>query len=250
MPTASAGLPADPHFTTTRWTLVRSARLDGDEAARAALGELCECYWGPVYAFVHRRGYDAETTSELTQAFFTRVMETDAFAGADAERGRLRAWLLGCLKHFLANEGDRERALKRGGGITPLPLELEEVERRWGVALPGGEEDPERAFEREWARALLETVLGELEGEYAARGMTELFTSLRPRLVPGGEGEPLADIAARLGRSEGSPKTAVHRLLRRYGELLRRAIADTVEDPEEIGEEIDRLFRALSGERS
>lgn len=250
MPTTGGEFPPRSNFATTRWTLVRSARLDGDEAARAALAELCESYWGPVYTFVRRRGHDVETARDRTQAFFTRIMETGAFEEVDATRGRFRGWLLGCLKHFLANADDHDRALKRGGGLSPLPLDLDDAEERWGLEVVGGEEDPERAFDRGWALALLETVLSELGQEYAARGMTPLFEALRPRLVPGAEGEPLATVAERLERTEGSLKTAVHRLRRRYGELLRQAIAHTVEEPEEIDEEVGRLFRAVSGESS
>lgn len=231
-------------FRTTRWTLIRRAGGEELEESQAALAELCEAYWGPVYRFIQRGGRQEQDARDSTQAFFTRLIETRDFDSVDAARGRFRAWLLGCVKHFLANEGAYRDSLKRGGGHRVLSLDFE-AEQAMQVT-DDRALDPEAAFARDWTLALLERVLGQLGVEYGGAGQGALFAALRPRLQPGGEGRPFEELAEEFDRTPGSLKTAMHRLRRRYGELLRREVAETMEDPSQVEEEIRGLFESVS----
>ena len=231
-------------FATTRWSLVRRARREGDQAAREALAELCSLYWAPVHRYIRRRGHDEEQARDHTQAFFTSLIEGGHFDAVDASRGRFRAWLLGCAKHFLSNAAARSRTWKRGGAQQLLSLDFDAQSE-----LPLADEralDPEAAFAREWTLALLQRVLQELESEYTSAGQAELFGALRSRLLPGGEEPAFQQLAERFGRSAGSLKTAAHRLRRRYAELLRRQVADTLEDQSELEDELRGLFESVS----
>ncbi|MFT4540227.1 MAG: DNA-directed RNA polymerase specialized sigma24 family protein [Planctomycetota bacterium] len=237
-------LPRPDNFATTRWSLVHRARRDGDKAARAALAELCQTYWAPVHHYVLRRGYSEDEARDHTQAFFTSLIEGGDFDAVDPQRGRFRAWLLGCANHFLANAEHHRQAWKRGGSHQVLSLDFDSVR---GVAVTDAKaESPEAAFEREWALAVLAKVLVELEQEYRGAGQAELFAALRPRLLPGEDCAPFQELASRFGRSAGALKTAAHRMRRRYGELLRRGVGDTLEDASGVEGEIQGLFDALS----
>jgi DNA-directed RNA polymerase specialized sigma24 family protein len=232
-------------FATTHWSVVVAAR-DGEAVeAREALAALCQAYWYPIYAYVRRQGHPADQAQDLTQEFFTRLLEKDFLGAVDPEKGKFRAFLLAACKHFLANERDRDRAQKRGGGRACLPLDFGDAEVRYGRE-PGHRLTAEKLFERRWALALLEGVLARLREEHAARGKGELFDRLRGFLV--GERQPggYAGAAADLGLTEGAVKVAVHRLRQRYRELLREEIARTVHDPEQVDEEIRALFAALA----
>ena len=233
-------------FLTTRWSVVVAAGRPDEPRSRAALAELCEAYWRPVYAFVRRRGQAREDARDLTQAFFARLLEKNAVVGADPERGRFRGWLLGALKHFLANEWDRAHALKRGGGVVPLSLDFETADERLALE-PAHDLTPERAYEREWALAVLERAFDALEAEHVARGRGELFAALKDTLV-GGEASH-AQIAAALGLSEGAVKVAAHRLRRAFREVLRSQIAETVEGEAELERELGELIAALGAPR-
>ena len=193
---------------------------------------------------MRRWGYSADDAQDLTQEFFARVLEKHYIRQADPARGRFRSFLLASLKHFLSNERDRARAQKRGGGAAPLPFELETAEGRY-TREPPDDETPDRIFERRWALALLERVLGRLRDENYAAGKAELFDRVRDLLTEGRAEVPYVDIAVTLGMSEGALKVAVHRLRRRYGELLRETIGETVADAAEIDDEIRYLFSAL-----
>ena len=249
--------PSDPparpaenaHFATTRWTLVvaaGAAKPDGLPEARKALGELCALYWYPVYAYVRRRGKNAEDALDLTQGFFARLIEKNDLAAADPARGRFRGWLLASVKHYLANEWDRATAAKRGGGRTLLSINPDEAEDRYRHE-PAHSLTPETIFDRRWALTLLEQALADLQSECARDGKTDLFAALKPTLTGDGRdaANPYRDIAARLGTTEGALKVAAHRLRKRYRDLLRQSIAETVERPEDIDEEIRDLFAAL-----
>jgi RNA polymerase sigma factor (sigma-70 family) len=227
---------AKPRFATTRWSLVAAAK---GPAARQALAELCELYWYPVYAFVRRRGHSPHDAADLTQAFFARLIETAGIAGADPDKGRFRSYLLGAVRHFLANEHDRAVAKKRGGGRVIESLNLSDAERRY-AAEPADGRTPEQLFERRWALTLLDGVLAGLRAEYAASGQAVLFDRLKATLT--GDAGPYADLAAELGMTEGAVKVAAHRLRRRYRDRLRAAIAETADDVEA---EIRDLFTAL-----
>jgi len=233
-------------FHTTRWSVVAAARPGVDEAERRrALATLCEAYWYPVYAFARRRTPDAHTAADRVQGFFARLLETDGLGGAEAERGRFRTWLLACYRHHESNLRAREGATKRGGGVTVFSLDSTHAEERFRDE-PATDETPERVFERAWARTLLEHVLVRLRGEYEAGGRGEVFARLESTLT-GGEGPGWAAVATELGISEGAVKVAAHRLRRRFGELLRLEIAQTVGSADGVEEELRGLFAALAG---
>lgn len=233
-------------FLTTRWSVVLAAGSGDAPHARAALEELCRTYWYPVYGHLRRRGDDPERASDRTQAFFTGLLARRDLARADPARGRFRAWLLSAVRSFLANEWDRETALKRGGGRVPLSIDADQAEARFAREVASSD-SPERAFARSWALALLERVHARLGSDYRNAGRAELFRALSPRLTAGGEAAPLAEAARELGKSEGALKVALFRMRARYRELLRAEIAETVADPEEVEDEIRGLFEALGG---
>jgi RNA polymerase sigma-70 factor (ECF subfamily) len=239
--------PGPREFETTQWSLVVAARPDeaSQTRARTALGELCRAYWYPLYAFVRYRGYSADEAQDLTQAFFARIIETGGLASADPERGRFRSYLLGAMKHFLANEWHRSRTQKRGGGATILDLDALDPEARYALAAAPST-DPEAGFDREWARETISRALESLRSESEARGKTEQFEALKGSLT--GVEPDRADTAARLGMTEGALKVAVHRLRQRYRELLRAEIAETVSDPSDVDAEMRHLVEVLRRE--
>ena len=228
-------------FATTHWSVVLSAGDCGSSQAERSLAILCENYWFPLYAFVRRSGHSAEDSQDLTQEFFVRLLDKNFLAAADRQKGRFRTFLLAAMKHFLANEYDRARAKKRGGGQTIVPLE--DLEARY-CREPADTLTPERIFEQQWALALLSQVLAQLQAEMVTSGKATLFDAIKGHLT-GDHTASHATIAAQLSMSEGSVKTAAHRLRRRYRELLREEIAQTVAGPDEIEEEIRDLFTCL-----
>lgn len=230
-------------FATTRWSVVLQAGEREGAASEEALAALCEVYWYPLYSFVRRWGHSADDAQDLTQEFFARLLEKGALRAATPSRGRFRSFLLAALKHFLSNERERTNALKRGGGRPPLPLEFETAEGRYSLE-PAGQGDPEQAFERQWALAVLAETLRRLEAEQANAGKLDVFARLKGELT-GDRELSYADLGKQLGMSEGAVKVAVHRLRRRFGELLRKEIAGTVSDPQEVDDEIRYLFAAL-----
>jgi len=230
-------------FSTTRWSLVLAAGDARNPLSREALASLCKIYWPPVYAYVRRRGHDPESARDLTQGFFTNFLESGSFGRADPARGRFRSYLLGAVNHYLANEWDRTRSLKRGGGEVAISLDLESAEAR--RLEPAHDLTPEKIFERRWALALLEHVLARLWQEKEASRNPERFERLMPLLTGGGADASYRQLAADLGMTEAAVKVAVHRLRRRYGELLREEVAQTVRDPSEVDEELRYLLSVL-----
>jgi RNA polymerase sigma-70 factor (ECF subfamily) len=238
------GVSPGGRFATTEWSLVLSAADRSSPRAQQALAELCSAYWYPLYAFVRRRGQSAAEAEDLTQGFFLALVEKEFLAATGPEKGRFRTFLLLCLKRYLANEWDRDRAQKRGGGRPLISINRDEAESRY-QAEPADAATPERIFERRWALALLDQVLAQLEDEYRQSGKALLFAKLKVYLVADEPAARYADVAANLGLSEGAVKVAVHRLRRRYGELLRAEVARTLERPADVKEEIQALFAAL-----
>jgi RNA polymerase sigma-70 factor (ECF subfamily) len=212
--------------------------------AAEALGRLCSLYWPPVYAFIRRKGHGREDAEDLTQAFFTRVLEHGVLAQAQRERGKFRSLLLASVTHFLANEWDRSQALKRGSGCTILSLDFDSAEHKYHLE-PADELTPEALFEHQWAMALLDSVLARMCDEYTRRGQAVEFDALKLFLTGDQERGTYHEIAAKLSSSEGAIRTAVHRLRRRYADLVREAIADTVADQDEVDSEIRFLLAAL-----
>jgi RNA polymerase sigma factor (sigma-70 family) len=229
------------NFPTTLWTVVLHAGRDEPAQARAALAQLCQSYWYPLYSFVRRRGYSPHDSEDLTQAFLAHLLEKGALGSIDPEQGRFRTFLLASLKNFLANDWDKSHALKRGGAQTIASLDEESAELRYQCE-PSHDMTPELHFERQWAMTLLDQVLDALRNEYHTEGKGDLFEELKAVII--GQPNAYAEMAARLGRSEGSIKVAAHRLRQRYRELIRLRIAETVGDGD-IEDELRHLLGVL-----
>ncbi len=234
----------DP-FETTHWSLILAARDRDEPRVHEALTALCQSYWQPIYTYIRRHDHDPHAAEDLTQAFFAALMEPGALAGVDREKGKFRAFLLASCRHFLGHQRDHDHALKRGGGKLPLSIDARDAEGRY-LREPADHLTPEALFVRKWAFALLDGVLDDLRGEYTSAGKSDLFDALKATLTGDSHSVPYAEIAGRLGRTEGAVQVAVHRLRGRYRSTLRSRIAATVADPSDIEEEIRDLFAALS----
>jgi RNA polymerase sigma-70 factor (ECF subfamily) len=230
-------------FATTRWSVVAAAGKSPSPQSRRALEELCASYWYPLYVFTRRRRHAAAEAQDLVQGFFAELLEKGTLAAADEERGRFRTFLLAVYQRFLGHERERARARKRGGGRRIVSFDATDAEDRYRRE-PFHELTPERIYERRYALTLLDRVLARLESDFASRGRGELFERLKPTLT-GGDATRYADLAAELGMSPGAVKVAVHRLRRQYRDALREEIAQTVDGPEEIDDELNRLLEAL-----
>jgi RNA polymerase sigma factor (sigma-70 family) len=231
-------------FLTTHWSVVLTAKDKSSPDSAAALEALCRAYWYPLYAFVRRQGQAACDAQDLTQEFFARLLRKDYLAAAAPEKGRFRTFLRVALKRFMANEWDRARRLKRGGGHTPLSLDTETGEERYqaerGEGLP-----PDRLYDRRWAMTLLEQTLGRLRAEHTTAGKTAEFERLKGVLMADRGTIDYGALGAALGLSEAAARVAVHRLRKRFRELFRAAVADTVSGPEEVEDELRYLVGIL-----
>ncbi len=242
---SDATKPSDTWFATTRWTVVLSAGDPGSPQAAAALETLCRAYWYPLYAYIRRRGYSAPDAQDLTQEFFSQLLEHRWVVRADRDKGRFRSFLLMALKRFLANQWDQGQTVKRGGRAHRVPLPLDAGESRYAQE-PADRSTPEQIFEKRWVLTLLESVLSHLREEYVRDGKALLFDALRPCLIGSGELQPYAAVAAELDMTEGAVKVAVCRLRERYRARLREEIAPTVASPADVEEELRHLFRVLA----
>lgn len=229
----------DGRFATTQWSLVLAAARNGGTADAEALARLCSLYWYPIFAFVRRQGFPADQAQDLTQGFFTRLLEKRELVRADQNRGRFRSFLLSACCHFISNENDRTSAIKRGGGAAAIPIDLIEAEGRYERALMNVE-TPERLYERQWALMLMAVVLDTLRNEYEAAGKLRLFERLSGLLTD--RGGALADAARDLDMSISAVKMAMHRLRGRYREALRERVADTVDSRAAVEDEIRHLM--------
>ncbi len=244
---ANEGFPAPGagRFATTRWSLVLAAGAQTDEDSAGALSSLCELYWYPVYAFIRRQGNSATESADLAQEFFLRVLEKKYFHAADPARGRFRAFLCASVRHFLSNERDRARTLKRGGGRPPISLDVDTAEGRYQLE-PHDDVTPETLFDRRWALILLDRALTRVRHDYAAAQKGELFDRLKGFLTGDTTGVPYSEVAAAMSMSEGAIKVAVHRLRAHFRDALVEQIAETVSDPADIPGEINYLMNAVS----
>lgn len=242
-PTEPTTPPAD-YFVTTRWTVVLAAGGHGSAHSARALGELCQTYWYPLYAYVRRQGRSKEDAEDLVQAFFARFLERNYLEGLSAEHGKFRAFLLASLKHFLANEWDKAQRQKRGGGIEHLSLNWQSADERYHLDPPDSA-TPEKAFDRAWALALLERVIARLEEECVKEGKRELFEQTKGYLMVGEAAIPYARAAEQLKLDEGAIRVVVHRLRKRYREILRDEIGQTLSNPAQVEEELRSLQEAL-----
>ena len=243
--------PTPSRFGPTRWTLVRRARGESPEA-RAALSELCDAYYQPVFRFLCREGRSEDLARELTQEFFARVLQRGDVGAARPEGGRFRSYLLGAVKHFLSDRRDHERRLKRGGGTTPESLDApapapgEGEDGRSLQIEDGNARVPDAYFDRQWALAIMDRALTTTRREFEDAGKGASFDLLKPWLAGDTERLSQAEAAARLGWSETAVKVAVHRLRKRFRETLRGEIAQTVAEGTDIDDELRYLIQALA----
>jgi DNA-directed RNA polymerase specialized sigma24 family protein len=234
-------------FPTTRWSQVLAAGDRAEPAARQALAELCGAYWYPIYAFIRRKGHGPDEALDLTQDYFTRLLETGVLASADRRRGRFRAFLRTDCGFFLSHHHEQRRALKRGGDQTALPIDARDAEGRY-LREPVDATTPERLFDQAWALNLLDEVLKDLAREYADTGRAAQFQILQGAISKQTRQVSYADLAAQLETTEGAVQQAVQRLRKRYKGILRERIAATLDEPDEaaINDEIRDLFAALA----
>ena len=230
-------------FRTTHWSVVLAVGESDRERAHEALGQLCAAYWYPLYVFARRQRYDASQTEDLTQEFFARLLEGNDLAEVRPERGRFRSFLLASFKHVLANEYNRQQTQKRGGGVAHLSLDHEDPETRYRLE-PADPVTPEMLFERRWAFTVLERAVERMRQEYSASEKADLFEELK-EFLSNQKALPHEAIAAKYGISVGAVGVTIHRLRKRYAEVLREEIAHTVSTPEEVDDEIRHLIAAL-----
>lgn len=241
-----ASNPSRDRFHTTRWSLIRSAAGGSDRSlARAALEELCELYWRPLYSWLRRNGSTAHEAEDLVQGFYVALLERDDFTRLAPERGRFRSFLLASLRHYVSNQRDYDRAAKRGGGLRRFSLDVDAAEKRL-IREPSDQSSQDALYDRVWAETVLERAHERLQAQYATAGRRERYAALAPHLAGAGA-QSYARVAGDLGLTEGAVKVAVHRLRQEFRDALRAEIAQTVDEPEEIDAEIQDLFRALRG---
>ncbi|MBC8126657.1 MAG: sigma-70 family RNA polymerase sigma factor [Gloeobacteraceae cyanobacterium ES-bin-144] len=231
----------DGFFATTRWTMVRQAGMSVENALEA----LCSSYWYPLYAYVRRHGFSKEDAEDLTQAFFAMLLERRDFTALKQENGRFRAFLLAALKNYLANERDRAGRKKRGSHITHFSLDLQSADSTFQIA-DATTIAPDAAYDREWAVALLGRVISRLQEEAVADSKAERFEHLKAYLTVGRSEIRYAEAAVSLGMDEGAVRVAVHRLRKRYRELLKDEVAQTLSDPAMVEEELAVLLGAFA----
>ena len=230
-------------FAPTQWSLVARAAA-GHVQSGEALERLCRAYLPPVFAFIRREGHSVDDAMDLTQEFFSRLLASDSFATADPAKGRFRSWLIGALRHFLHTERRRARRLKRGGGVAPLSLDDMEPGLREACE-PRATETPETAYDRRWAETVVSRVLTRLRREFELAGQLERYDALRVYLPQSGPAPAYAETMERTGLSEAAVKSAIHKLRRRFGLLLRHEVMQTLADPADADDELRSLLAAL-----
>lgn len=231
-------------FPATRWSLLDAVHLPDEESKFAAISEICTTYWYPLYAYLRRQGKSAEDAQDLTQGFFSNLLERDSFATISKARGRMRTFMLSSLKNFAVKEHAKSNAQKRGGGKTILSIENEVAEARFQNE-PTVQENPEKLYEREWAMALLASALGRLEEEYRSTGKGEVFEALRDSLAGDEPRGRYTELAESLGMNEGAIRVAVYRLRKRYRAVLVDEITQTVDTQDAVNDELDYLKRVF-----
>jgi RNA polymerase sigma factor (sigma-70 family) len=237
------GRPA--RFTTTHWSVVLGAGSDSESRSAEALEQLCRTYWYPLFAYARGRGLDVHAAQDVIQGFFEQLLRRGAIRGRTPDQGRFRSFLLGSLNYYMADCHDRSTAAKRGGSTPPIALDAMEAEERYRHE-PVERLTPERVFERRWALTLLENVLGRLQKECEEAGRAEQFRLLRPHLFDGGEQIPYNELAESLGVSTGTLRVTVHRFRYRCRELFHEEVAQTLQDPHEVEDELLYLRRVLA----
>jgi RNA polymerase sigma factor (sigma-70 family) len=231
-------------FPNTRWSMVLAARESSPKAA-AALEEICRIYWYPLYLYVRRSGHQPHDAQDLTQEFFCRLLEKRWLDTADREKGKLRTFLIMALKHFMAKEWRRATAQRRGGGQAPLPMDTTFAESR--LAADPSSLPPEAAFDRQWALTLLDQTIRRLQQEFAVAGRAEVFATLKNALLSAGHHDfDHAAAGQKLGMSEGAVRVAIHRLRKRFREIYREEISQTLAEGADLEAELRHLAAALA----
>jgi RNA polymerase sigma-70 factor (ECF subfamily) len=247
MGAADFNMPPGSHgsqFATTQWSIVLAAGDALGDDSRAALAQLCEHYWYPLYAFVRHRVRDLHEAQDLTQAFFSQLFEKQALAAADRSRGRFRAFLLTSFKNFLSNERDKRQAVKRGGGLVKLSLDFDSGESRYQIE-PAHTLTPEKLYERRWVLTLLDQVVEQLRNELTAAGKAHEFEQFKGALTGEATADDYQRAAQALDMTPEAAKQAAYRMRKRYRQLFRQEVARTVADESEVDDEINRLLETL-----
>jgi RNA polymerase sigma factor (sigma-70 family) len=237
--------PRQGVFATTHWSVVLEAACqENSPKASDAIAQLCQTYWYPLYAYVRRKGYQPPDAQDLTQEFFARLLARNYLSGVNRQKGKFRSFLLGAFEHFLAKEWRRAQAQKRGGGQSLFSLDAVDAENRYLIE-PAHELTPEKIFDWRWATTLLDQAMTRMREACQTEGKAALFEKTECLLSGDRSAQSYAQIAAALNMSEAALKMAVSRLKRRYGELVRAEIAQTVATPEEAAEELRYLLTVL-----
>ena len=233
-------------FQTTQWSAVLLSAQSQQPGSRVALADLCKLYWHPIYTFIRRRGYNPDDAQDLTQGFFLSLLDRKSLRQVDPAKGKFRSFLLASLRNYLSDEFDRDRSLKRGGEIEFVPLDFENGEERY-VSEPNEALTAEKIFDARWARTLMEEALGRLKREYANQRKPAVFEVLKPFIAPVSSQKlpSYEQVAEKLNVTLAGVKTLIHRLRKRYSELLREEVARTVTDPNQVDGEIHALCDAL-----
>jgi len=240
--TSSNGPPRN--FPHTRWSVVLAATRKGAPESVAALESLCHGYWFPLYAYVRRCGQSHHDAQDLTQEFFRRLLEKRWLDSADREKGKLRTFLIVALKHFMSHEWRRASAQRRGGGQSPVPFDTEFAESRY-AADPSAKLGADDTFDKQWALALLDLTLNRLRVEFAAAGKPGDFEVLKGCLMAASGAIDYPTVATRLGLNEGATRVAVHRLRKRFRQIYREEISQTLANEDDVDEELRHLAAAL-----
>jgi RNA polymerase sigma-70 factor (ECF subfamily) len=239
-------ITARPVFVTTHWTQVLSARGQSSEA-RVALGQLCEAYWTPVFRFIQRCRYTEDAARDLTQGFFTQLLAGHGIDQVEQGRGRFRSYLLGAVKHYLADQQDRAHSFKRGGGHESIALQPNSGMQTTVLQISDpAAQRPDAFFDRQWALNVLDRALKALAAELNSAGKIGYFETLKPWLLGDVKGLSQSEAANQIGLSEGAVKVAIHRLRRRFRELVKAEISGTVDPAETVQDELRYLLEALS----
>jgi RNA polymerase sigma factor (sigma-70 family) len=233
------------HFRTTHWSVVLVARTASSPGFRHALTALCETYWFPIYAYLRRQGFDSHEAEDHAQGFFAALMEKQGLRSVDPGKGKFRSYLLGALKHYLADARDRDKAQKRGGGVRIISLDIKNPENQLNLESRNGL-SPEQQYDRSWALTILQRAINRLEIESKSTCKSQVFNFIIHYLIPSEEHVPYRVVAEQLNMSEAAIKAAIYRLRKRYRELLKDEIAQTVSTDKHVEEEIQDLFAALS----
>lgn len=239
-----AGRPR-PRFATTQWSLIAAASEQATEPSRAALEQLCQQYWQPLYAWLRQEGSSHEDAEDIVQSFLLETIESRRVERADPNRGRFRTFLLASLKNYRANWRRNEQALKRGGNAQRLPLDFSMLGKDW-PAEPRDHESPDRKFDRKWALCLIENSLQRVAERSVTKGRGDLFARLRPLLTGADDADSQQQVAAELGLTVGAIRVALHRWREDLRQAIREEIRQTVLDDREIDEELGHLMAVLS----